>query len=186
MRMYAAVTDFDWYRNLSSASGIDEVNFWKPGGKAGFKALEPGGLFLFKLKAPRNYIVGGGFFAHFTRLPCSLAWDAFCERNGAHSWPQFRAKVAQLKKVSDPFEDFVIGCILLEQPFFFPESDWIPAPGPAGRAGVYDFRTDLTHPDPQSMFTVPGPGGRVFVVFGTGSNQDTDNRLGLAAVNAVG
>jgi putative restriction endonuclease len=128
MRMYAAVTDFDWYRNLSSASGIDEVNFWKPGGKAGFKALEPGGLFLFKLKAPRNYIVGGGFFAHFTRLPCSLAWDAFGEKNGAHSWPQFRAKVAQLKKVSDPFEDFVIGCILLEQPFFFPESDWIPAP----------------------------------------------------------
>ena len=32
------------------------------------------------------------------------------------------------RKPAEPFEDYVIGCILLEQPFFFPEPHWIPVP----------------------------------------------------------
>jgi putative restriction endonuclease len=48
------VTDFDWYQFLAGRPDIDEVNFWQPSGAVGFKALEPGGLFLFKLHSPRD------------------------------------------------------------------------------------------------------------------------------------
>jgi hypothetical protein len=52
--------------------GLNEANFWAPSG-ASFRALKPGELFLFKLHAPRNVIVGGGIFAYANVLPCSLA-----------------------------------------------------------------------------------------------------------------
>ena len=77
MRLYVGVTDFDWYSRLSARPDIDEVNFWSPGG-APFKILQPGELFLFKLKAAHGHaIVGGGVFAHDTLLPLSMAWLAF-------------------------------------------------------------------------------------------------------------
>ena len=70
--------------------GIDEVNFWQPSGGVEFNALQPGELFLFKLHSPRNFIVGGGFFAHWSQLPVSLAWEAFGEKNGAASLLEMR------------------------------------------------------------------------------------------------
>jgi hypothetical protein len=30
-----------------------------------------------------NYIVGGGFFGHFSILPVILAWETFGQNNGA-------------------------------------------------------------------------------------------------------
>jgi hypothetical protein len=42
-------------------------------------------MFLFKLHAPRNFIVGGGFFTRFVQLPMSLAWESFGDGNGDHS-----------------------------------------------------------------------------------------------------
>jgi hypothetical protein len=68
MRANVGITDYDWFSFLSNRPDLDEVNFWKPGGKSGFRALEPGGLFLFKLHALRHFIVGGGYFAHFSRI----------------------------------------------------------------------------------------------------------------------
>jgi putative restriction endonuclease len=128
MKGYVGITDYGWYQNLSAMPGINEVNFWRPGGKTRFRALERGGMFLFKLRSPRDAIVGGGFFAHFTILPCSLAWDAFEEKNGVSSFAQFRKKIADLKHVEPSLDDYVIGCILLEEPFFFSESDWFTLP----------------------------------------------------------
>ena len=55
------------------APDLKEVNFWASSG-ANFRALQLGELFLFKLHAPRNVIVGGGVFAYANSLPCSLAW----------------------------------------------------------------------------------------------------------------
>jgi len=60
VNIYVGITDYDWFRFLSALTGIDEVNFWQPGGRTNFQALRPGELFLFKLHAPRNFIVGGG------------------------------------------------------------------------------------------------------------------------------
>jgi putative restriction endonuclease len=129
MRAYVGVTDWDWFDLLRAQPHLDEVNFWQPGGTKHFRALEPGGLFLFKLHSPRNFIVGGGLFAHSTLLPISLAWDAFGVANGAASLPEMRARVAKYRRdTTDPLADYTVGCVLLEQPFFFPEDQWIPAP----------------------------------------------------------
>ncbi|WP_197737480.1 site-specific DNA-methyltransferase [Sporolactobacillus terrae] len=110
-------------------ANCDEVNFWKPGGRTNFKALNEGDLFLFKTHSPRNYIVGGGFFLKFSILPSSLAWDAFGIANGASSLMELNDRVYKYKKTdrfSDP--DPQIGCIILSMPFYFDEKDWIPQP----------------------------------------------------------
>jgi putative restriction endonuclease len=128
MRAYVGITDFDWYSFLGSQPGIEEVNFWKPGGKQGFSALLPGGPFLFKLHAPRNFVVGGGFFIHFSFLPTSLAWETFGRGNGAQSLGEMRARIEKYRRSGSSTEDYQIGCILLGAPFFLEEHEWIPAP----------------------------------------------------------
>jgi putative restriction endonuclease len=129
MKLFVAVTDYQWYSLHASKPQIEEVNFWKPSTGGTFKALQVGEPVLFKLHAPRNYIAGGGFFARFTQLPISLAWDAFGEGNGATSLEQVRARIAQYRREPiGPHDDPHIGCILLVEPFFFAERDWIPCP----------------------------------------------------------
>jgi putative restriction endonuclease len=129
MKLYIGVTDNDWYRYLSRLPNVDEVNFWQPSGSHVFKALKPGELFLFKLKKPYNHVAGGGFFTHSSLLPVSLAWEAFGEKNGAATFQEMRQKIAGLRTEGvDPYEDFQIGCILLQQPFFLPEAEWLPVP----------------------------------------------------------
>ncbi len=128
VRLVVAVTDGDWYDHLRQQTDQTEVNFWAPSA-ASFRALEPGELFLFKLHAPRNFIVGGGIFAYANALPCSLAWQAFGEKNGAKSFDQMRARIARYRKANPADRaDFEIGCRILTQPFFLPESKWIKVP----------------------------------------------------------
>lgn len=140
MKFFIAVTDNDWFTLLSQLQP-DEVNFWNPGG-VGFKALLPGQPFLFKLHAPLNAIVGGGYFAHPTQLPLSLAWDAFGEKNGAESLGRLRDMINKRRKDAEP--NPMIGCILLNQPFFWPRELWIPQPpewsGNIVRGKSYDSR----------------------------------------------
>ena len=85
MSCSTGVTDNDWFAFLSQEPRIDEVTFWQPGGSGLFRRLNPGEPFLFKLHAPHHYIVGGGFFAHSTILPVSLAWKAFAAKNGTNT-----------------------------------------------------------------------------------------------------
>ena len=129
MRAYVGVTDTDWFELLRSQPALDEVNFWQPGGSRVFSALRPGELFLFKLHAPDNYIVGGGFFAHASLLPVSLAWSCFGVANGARDLDEMRARVSKYRRgpVSER-DDYTIGCILIEQPFFLSRSAWISVP----------------------------------------------------------
>lgn len=125
---WVGITDRDWFNVLAGSRNVDEVNFWQPS-PTSFKALGPGEPFLFKLHSPLNYIVGGGFFAYWTRFPLSLAWDAFGEKNGALTEEQMRARIERYRRArAAQFENYEIGCILLEEPFFFPEQDWIPVP----------------------------------------------------------
>lgn len=125
MKFFVGVTDSDWYHNLSVQS-YDEINFWKPGGKTLFKALDSHDLFLFKLHAPHNYIVGGGFFVKFSILPSFLAWDAFGKKNGTDTLEELNQKIWKYRGERTPNPN--IGCIILANPFFFPEGQWIPVP----------------------------------------------------------
>lgn len=128
MKAFIGVTDNDWFDFLSGQPGIDEVNFWQPGGSHVFRFLNPGEPFLFKLHSPLNFIVGGGFFAHSTILPASLAWSAFGEKNGATSLPEMRKRIEKYRRSTPSSQDYSIGCILLEQPFFLRKEEWIPVP----------------------------------------------------------
>lgn len=129
MKSFVGITDLDWFELLSSRLQLDEVNFWQPSGKRLFRALNPGELFLFKLHSPNDYIVGGGIFAHATLLPISLAWESFGISNGARNLSEMRTRVAKYRRQEeDHTTDYTIGCILLEQPFFLPQSEWIPVP----------------------------------------------------------
>jgi len=129
MRAFVGVTDQDWYDFLKSQPHLDEVNFWQPGGKQQFRALSRGELFLFKLHAPKDFIVGGGIFWYSTLIPINLAWESFKESNGARTLMDMRALIGKFRKEPDyRIADYTIGCILLEQPFFLPETAWIPVP----------------------------------------------------------
>ncbi len=122
------ITDWDWFSQLRKLEGIDEVNFWQPNPHP-FRALAPGEPFLFKLHSPWNRIVGVGFFARQVKLPVSMAWDAFGPKNGAESLVEMRRRVEKYRKAAPaPTSDYEIGCIMLEQPAFFDEGDWIEAP----------------------------------------------------------
>ncbi len=111
-----------------------------------FRAVDPGQPLLFKLHAPHNVIAGGGFFVTFSILPLSLAWQTFGLANGARSQELMRERIEHYRRVpSDPRADYSIGCIILEEPFFLEERDWIPVPedfSPHTQVGkTYDLTT---------------------------------------------
>jgi len=127
MQIYVGITDPRWYSYLATQKP-DEVNFWRPSGQDTFRALEPGEPFLFKLHSPQNFIVGGGFFSRFTQCPVHYAWDAFQHKNGTESFTQLRELIGQRRGLGGPIgSNEIIGCILLQQPFFFKPTEWIPA-----------------------------------------------------------
>jgi len=125
MRFWVGVTDKAWFQRLS-IQRPDEVNFWQPSSKPVANFLEPGIPFLFKLHSPDNFIVGGGFFVRFSALPARLAWEAFGEKNGVEDYAALRARIRDYRK--EVKGDPEIGCNVLNGPFFFAESDWIPVP----------------------------------------------------------
>jgi putative restriction endonuclease len=126
MRLFVSPTDHDWYRFLRNRRA-DEVNFWRPGGTKNFNALAKGEPFLFKAKAPHDAIIGGGMFAGFTRVPISMAWQAFGELNGTPDIMTFLRRVRKYRP-GDESPDPNVGCILLSEPFFFPEELWLEPP----------------------------------------------------------
>ena len=136
MRAFVANTDADWYRHLSGLAarpgGLDEANFWKPSGRASFKALSFGESLVFKLKKAHGHaVVGFGLFAAFRRLSVLEAWEAFGEANGAPTLADVVARVGKYVR-TPPGEPLPrghrIGCILLAAPVFFPREMWVPGP----------------------------------------------------------
>lgn len=137
LKAYVAVTDNDWFKFLARQDGIDEVNFWQPGGGTAFRALPLGGPLLFKLRWPENVIAGGGFFTHFTRVPVETAWDTFGLKNGADSYERMRALIERHREAPAKGDGgYTIGCIVLQDPFFLPRKQWIPAPPDFARSIV--------------------------------------------------
>lgn len=145
MKAFVAVTDNDWFDFLRQRPELTEVNFWQPGGGRNFRALDPGQPLLFKLHYPQNYIVGGGFFATFSLLPLSLAWETFGPQNGVATFEEMRRRTSRLRRTdADPGEDYEIGCIILEDPFYLERSAWIPAPADFSKNVVVGKGYDLT------------------------------------------
>ena len=130
---YIGVTDYEWFQFLSSEPPLDEVNFWRPSDLRSPKQLIPGTPFLFKLKARHgDQIVGFGTFARHEILPLWLAWDTFGRKNGGPDFAGFRRQIARLRggasERDQTVNDFEIGCILLSEPVWFHEADWVAPP----------------------------------------------------------
>src|ERR1700738_2956036 len=143
INLVVAVTDDDWFEILRRHSNLNEVNFWAPSA-VNFHALLPGEMFLFKLHAPRNVIVGGGIFAYANALPCSLAWAAFGDTNGARSAHEMRTRIARYRKTDpDDRSDFAIGCRILTPPLLFRRSRLDSRP--AELVAKYRLVQDLQH-----------------------------------------
>lgn len=127
------MTDREWFTYLRAMTPpVDEVNFWRPGSVGSFKALRPGEPLFFRLKSPHNAIGGFGYFAHFSRLPVSIAWEVYGEANGAPTFSEARARLLRFRRrfdmATDPKQDFWIGCLLVHQPVFFADGDWVRSP----------------------------------------------------------
>lgn len=58
MRIFVAVTDYDWFQVHAAQSSVEEVNFWQPSPDSNFKEPSPGEPLLFKLHSPRNFVAG--------------------------------------------------------------------------------------------------------------------------------
>ena len=126
MKYWVGITDKNWFGFLASREP-EEVNFWQPSARPLTHALAPGTPFLFKLHSPYDYVVGGGFFVRFSVLPASIAWTAFGENNGAATQEELLGRLGRLAR-EHVTGGKPIGCNILAEPFFLPESDWIPIP----------------------------------------------------------
>ena len=103
------------------------MNFWKPSDVT-FKALEPGEILLFKLRAPDNCIAGGGFFTRYLRLPLNTVWDTLGEANGVRSLMEMRDVIGGLRHeaISSHYNQRSGASALPNR--FLGRSQWIPAP----------------------------------------------------------
>jgi len=143
---YVANTDFDWYTYLKQQPDLKEVNFWQPSGETKFHAVPIGAPFFFKLKSPYSAIAGYGILAHTSIFPAWLAWDTFGGANGAPNFDEMQrliGKHRKLKKI-DPHGQYQIGCLLIAQPVFFDEGNWVAQPSDWSPEIVRGKTYDLT------------------------------------------
>ncbi len=131
MEFYVGVTENRWFEFLSHQH-FSEVNFWRPTSTR-FQAILPGSPFLLKLHKPHNVIAGVGFFGGFSQVNLGMAWDCFGQANGYQDFQHFAESALRMKRRIRPqdaphglgAEDLEIGNIILFDPVFFAESDWI-------------------------------------------------------------
>jgi putative restriction endonuclease len=126
MNFFIGVTDNKWYSFLKQEKP-DDVNFWQPGGNVRFGSLNPGEIFLFKLKSPYNAIGGLGFFSQHSFLPLNMSWEIFGIKNGCNDIDVFRQMILNYRTDKYNYNPN-IGCIVITNPIFFEEKDWIPVP----------------------------------------------------------
>lgn len=134
---FVAVTHHDWFDHLRQRLDRDEVNFWQPKGGSLLRP-PPGTPFFFKLKARRGGKIGGfGYFSLRSKLPAWMAWEAFGEANGAATRAEMMRQLAEARRDDiDLGGKFDIGCLLIAQPVFFDEPDWVTSPSDWAPTGI--------------------------------------------------
>jgi hypothetical protein len=129
---FIANTDREWFDFLASRAvggRVDEVNFWLPKATTPMKAMLPGEPVFFRLKKPYYAIAGYGFFAHFECLDLHTTWTTFGWKNGDPDKRRFFERIGSYRRVDLLHPGAVIaplGCTILRDATFWPESQWIP------------------------------------------------------------
>ena len=128
-KLFIGNTDHSWFNFLAQRPELEEVNFWQPSGRTGFRAISLGELFLFRLKSPINKIAGGAYFEWADRVPLSAAWEIFQKGNGVDSLAELQKKIEHYRGASIVSPHVTeIGCIILRNAFFLEPQDWIDVP----------------------------------------------------------
>jgi putative restriction endonuclease len=127
VRGFIGHTDAGWWRLLSAAPELSEVNFWRPGGGRTFSALRSGEPFFFRLKSPVNKIGGFGLFARYASLPIWRAWEVFGLSNGVRDESEFVERLERLAR-RPVSQTSVIGCIAITDCTFFPADALVDVP----------------------------------------------------------
>ncbi len=129
---FIANTDRAWFDFLfSRAVGgrVDEVNFWLPQATTPMKEMPPGEPIFFRLKKPDYAIAGYGFFAHFALIDLHTAWSTFGWKNGDPDKRRFFERIGGYRGVDLLAPSAVIapiGCTVLRDAVFWPETRWLP------------------------------------------------------------
>ena len=136
MKLFVANTDPAWYHFLAQHELTAEVNFWRPRGRyANFRAISTGELFFLRLRRPYSKIVGFGVFTHHSVLPLLMAWETFGTANGCETLSEFVHLIAKHRQ--EPADRrtalaWDIGCTILTEIHYYPESEWLDFPFPPG------------------------------------------------------
>ena len=131
---YVGITDTNWFSVLQEDYKNGKlsrfINFWTPGTK-GFKALQEGEIFLFKLHNNKSTgengeIVGGAYFSHYEKLTVDEAWKKYERGNGQKSLHDMEESLQKMQERNNLESSINIGCIILQDAFFFDK--WIDEP----------------------------------------------------------
>ncbi len=131
MQGFIGNTDYDWFSFLRDLRPPpDEVNFWQPSGGGAFRAVAPGEPFFFRLKKPHYAIAGFGLFARHEIIPASLAWESFGRLNGAETFDEMCRRIEKYRARSgaELGGQYRVGCLMISQPVFFADGDWVAEP----------------------------------------------------------
>ena len=134
---YVGITDLEWLslfrKDYDTGKTEKYINFWTSGTRK-FKALRPGDVFLFKLHNKKTdnengKIVGGGYFLYYEQISVLEAWEKYGRGNGRESLEKLQESLHSIQKKDATSPDDRIGCIILENIFFFDNeidepSDW--------------------------------------------------------------
>ncbi|MGB5850185.1 MAG: HNH endonuclease, partial [Ignavibacteriaceae bacterium] len=80
----------------------------------------------------------------------SLAWDAFGNKNGSENLSDLRNAINKYRNT--PETDPTIGCIILNQPFFFTEDHWIDVPSSFAKNIVSGKTYDTNESDGERLW----------------------------------
>lgn len=150
LKGYIAHTDAGWWRYLQARPDLEEVNFWRPGGRT-FRAISPGEPLFFRLKSPIDRIGGFGLFARYASLPVWRAWEVFGQANGAANETELLTRLANLAR--RPVNDTdLVGCVAVNSCTFFEEALWLPVPESFNPQNLSGSVVDLDHAEGQRLW----------------------------------
>lgn len=122
-----APTDLNWFNFVQEHSYIDQFNFWTPT-PWNVKRLEVGDRLYFMLKSPIRKIGGYGHFVEYKNLTAEKSWEIYGKGNGVDSLEELLQRcskyVTKHTNNKNVVSDSEIGCLILEDIFFFDSDDY--------------------------------------------------------------
>lgn len=125
--IYIGNTDHDWFEFCAANSPLSEVNFWQPS-RQHFKALDEGGIFFFRRKAPINKISGFAVLASSGVASIRTCWEELGISNDTRTDQDFLERVRKYNPSRFVDVQTLIGFKILVNPVFLKESEWFDVP----------------------------------------------------------